>query len=137
MALQDLKKPAFAGKQKRQQLTTEEFIEQASLYSMGLPSSQASNNDNVIDFLTGKPTFTMLGRRSEAKSSIKKNSKKKAQKQAFKNATFSLSHEAIQQLNYLSADTKLAKSRILRILIDECQSEPEKIKKKMKQTNVK
>ena len=137
MALQDLKKPAFAKKRKRNTLTTEEFIEQASLYALGLPSNRASNSDNVIDFITGKPTFTMLGRQSNTKNIAKKGTKKQIRKLVFKNATFSLSYEAIAQLNKLAADTKLAKSRILRILINESQSDPQKLRKKLKETNIK
>ncbi len=129
MALQDLKKPASADKQKRKSLTAEEFIDQASLYATGLPIDKATNKDNVFDFITGKPIFAVIGKISEKK--------KETDKTAFKNATFSLSLKAIKQLNTLSRETGLAKSHILRVLINEFYELPKAEYRKLKKNNKK
>ncbi|MBM7073713.1 hypothetical protein JQC92_17015 [Shewanella sp. 202IG2-18] len=115
MALQDLKKQAFANRRKKLRVNAEEFIEQASLYAQGIPTQRASNYDNVIDFATGKPTFVMLGRVNSDENTEAYTIKNKTR---YKNATFSLSYQAIEQLNLLAQETQLAKSHILRILIE-------------------
>jgi len=58
-------------------------------------------------------------------------SKKVKGNKAFRHATFTLSEQAIAQLQNLAKDTKLAKSHIIRILINElCDEEQhDKLKK--------
>ncbi|RYV02406.1 hypothetical protein SOPP22_10155 [Shewanella sp. OPT22] len=121
MALQDLKRQAFASRRKRPRVNAEEFIEQASLYAQGIPTQRASNYDNVIDFTTGKPTFVMLGRVNSDENTEAYTINNKT---CYKNATFSLSYQAIEQLNLLAQETQLAKSHILRILIEAIAQAP-------------
>ena len=55
----------------------------------------------------------------------------------FRRATFTLSEEAIEQLQGLSEDSDLAKSHILRILIDElCNKEQNEQLKKLLQSAI-
>lgn len=126
MTLQDLKKQAFANKRKQLKITPDEFINQASLYALGISGQQVSDYDNVIDFATGKPIFVMLGRVDD-----KGTENKTSEKARFKNATFSLSHHAIVQLNKLSHETGLAKSHVLRVLINEYYELPKDERKKI------
>ncbi len=118
MALQDLKKQTLVSKSKRTKISADEFISQASLYAQGLPALEASNHDNVIDFKTGRPTFVMLGRIDETPSIIMSPSNRKLKS---KNATFSLNHYVIAQLNELAQTSGLTKSHIIRVLIGEYQ----------------
>ena len=120
MPLQDLKKQAFANKRKRIKVSADEFIDQASLYAQGLPIQTGANCSNVIDFVTGKPTFVVLG--CVGKNNT--NSQSSDEKPSFKNATFSLSYQAIEQLSQIAQETQLAKSHILRILIDANTKKP-------------
>ncbi|MCL1037857.1 hypothetical protein L2750_11910 [Shewanella submarina] len=90
MGLADLKKNASPAKLS-QQLSLEEFIDGATLYAMGMQrhTSQAAND-----------CCKHKGRR-------------------FRNATFTLSETSIQQLTEMTGDGHIAKSKLLRILINE------------------
>ena len=92
MSLADLKKKA-AGKNLKK-LDVDEFIEDATAYAQG------------HSILT-QPTLPAKKRKQNARA------------RNFKNATFTLSHEHIEQLNHLAEHTGFAKSRILRLLIEQ------------------
>jgi hypothetical protein len=119
MSLTDLKKSA-QGKQKKRTFTVDEFIADAENYALGHPeivnSSQTQNVGIEQAIVAAKQH---LARKSSAKS------------QPFRHATFTLSEQAIVQLQNLAKETKLAKSHIIRILINELcdQEQHEKLKK--------
>ncbi|MCF1427698.1 MAG: replication protein RepA [Shewanella sp.] len=90
MGLADLKKNALPAKPSQAQLSLEEFIDGATQYAMGLERN------------AGKPAG---------------NGKHRSGK--FRNATFSLSEACIKQLAEITGDGHIAKSRLVRILINE------------------
>ncbi|MBE0365826.1 hypothetical protein PULV_b0498 [Pseudoalteromonas ulvae UL12] len=97
MSLADLKKKAAA--QTRKKIDVDDFIEDATAYAQG--QSILSQTKQV-----------------QSKPSQQKR-KKNARPRKFKNATFTLSPEHIEQLNHLAEHTGFAKSRILRLLIEQ------------------
>jgi len=114
MSLSDLKK-SKDGDNKKRKFTVDEFISDAENYAKGAPeivSSEINSKLNLTEAVIAAQQYV------EAKKAIKK---------PFRHATFTLSEDAITQLQELSIDTKLAKSHILRILIDElCNKEQQK-----------
>jgi len=114
MSLSDLKK-SKDGDNKKRKFTVDEFISDAENYAKGAPeivSSEINSKLNLTEAVIAAQQYV------EAKKAIKK---------PFRHATFTLSEDAIAQLQELSIDTKLAKSHILRILIDElCNKEQQK-----------
>jgi len=73
-------------------------------------SKSGANKPDASKSGTSKP---------DAKLIIKQKKPPKKQGKPFRRATFTLSEEAIDQLQYLTKETNLAKSHIIRILIDE------------------
>ncbi|QYJ84785.1 replication protein RepA [Shewanella mesophila] len=96
MSLTDLKrrKP-----KPRKKLTIEEFIEDANNYAFGQPS------------LAGR---TKKKRKVNETLGLKKQSTK-----IFKHATFTLTESSITELNQLAKSNKVAKSRLIRMMITE------------------
>lgn len=94
MSLTDLKrrKP-----KPRKSLSIEEFIEDANNYAFGQPS---------------------LSQRTKKKHKAKQTvSLKKQSSKIFRHATFTLTESCIAQLNQLARDNKIAKSRLIRMMI--------------------
>ena len=115
MSLSDLKK-SKDGKSKQKKFTVDEFISDAENYARGAPeivSSEINNEVNLTQAIAAAKQY-VADKKADKETRTKKSSKK-----AFRHATFTLSEEAINQLSELAIETKLAKSHILRILIDE------------------
>jgi len=91
MSLADLKRKAAA--KKRKKVDIDDFIEDAASYAKG-KSILGSNTNETI-------------------------SVDKKRQRNFKNATFTLSPSHIEQLNDLAEHSGFAKSRILRLLIEQ------------------
>ena len=89
----------------------EQFIGEAEAYAAGLNSCNNSvgNGLNVVDLKSVKA--------NPALSDIQKVKPK------MQRATFTLSREAKQQLDALSQQTGIARSRLIRIWLDVCQNE--------------
>lgn len=105
MSLADLKKQNF--KKEKRDFTIEEFIDDATNYAMGKPE--------VVNARFVKET-------NELSQSIKKSVEHKPEK-SYKHATFTLTDDIIVQLNDLSKTTKIPKSRLLRILVNQFYNE--------------
>lgn len=123
MSLSDLKK-SKDGKTKRRPFTVDEFISDAENYAKGAPEIVSSEIDNQLNL-----TQAVLAAQQYVadKKARKEQAPTTGDKKPFRHATFTLSEEAIKQLSELSIETKLAKSHILRILIDElCNKEQQK-----------
>ncbi|WP_057829984.1 hypothetical protein [Colwellia sp. TT2012] len=143
MSLTDLKK-SKDGKAKRKNFTIDEFISDAEDYAKGAPK--------IVSELTNEGTCHKLNLKqaiSEAKRYVEMTEIEHQQAQGvkvgvrnktnkpFRRATFTLSEEAIDQLHDLSAGSDLAKSHILRILIDElCNKEQNEQLKKLLQSRI-
>jgi len=143
MSLTDLKKGKDS-KTKKKHFTIDEFISDAEDYAKGAPK--------IVSELTPEGANHKLSLKqaiSEAKryvelteiehqhaQNIKAGVKSKHDK-PFRRATFTLSEDAIEQLHDLSEGTDLAKSHILRILIDElCNKEQNEQLKKLLQSRI-
>ena len=119
MSLTDLKK-SKQGKQKKRSFTVDEFIADAENYALGHPeivNSSVTKNVGIEQAIIA------------AKEQLVR--KKAKTNKPFRHATFTLSEQAIDQLQHLAQDTNLAKSHIIRILINElCDEEQhDKLKK--------
>jgi hypothetical protein len=117
MSLSDLKK-SNQGKSQKKQFTVDEFISDAENYAKGAPEIVSGDRSQTLDLrdaIAAAKQFEVKQRTERRKS---------AESKPFRHATFTLSEEAIQQLQELAVDSNLAKSRIIRILIDElCNKE--------------
>ncbi len=143
MSLTDLKKGKDS-KAKKKHFTIDEFISDAEDYAKGAPK--------IVSELTadGEPHKLSLKQAiCEAKRYVElteiehqqaqkvKAGVKSKQEKPFRRATFTLSEDAIEQLHDLSEGTDLAKSHILRILIDElCNKEQNDQLKKLLQSRI-
>ena len=113
MSLSDLKKSNRTASKQQKQFTVDEFIADAENYAQGSPKivSPTQNERSVKQATLAVKTKDNL-----------KNGNNTEESRHFRHATFTLSEQAIKQLQILALDSKLAKSHILRILIDElCQ----------------
>jgi hypothetical protein len=138
MSLTDLKKNTD-GKKKRKAFTIDEFIADAENYAKGTPEivSEVDQHDKKLSLeqaiVEAKRyvELTEIEHQEQAKNEEKNKSKGD---KPFRRATFTLSEDAISQLQDLSQGTDLAKSHILRILIDElCNKEQnDQLKKLLK-----
>ena len=119
MSLTDLKKSKDDKKPKKK-FTVDEFISDAENYAKGKPELVSQETKGAI----GLRRAVAYAHQYAAKKRDKDN-------KPFRHATFTLSEEAIAQLSLLAEDSQLAKSRIIRILIDElCNAEQhDKLKK--------
>ncbi|GAA5135100.1 hypothetical protein [Thalassotalea piscium] len=123
MSLSDLKK-SNKGKSTKKQFTVDEFIADAENYAKGAPEIVSGEKSQTL----GLKEAIAAAKQFEVKQQAER---RKAKSKPFRHATFTLSEQAIEQLQALAVDTNLAKSRIIRILIDElCSAEQqEKINK--------
>jgi predicted transcriptional regulator len=144
MSLTDLKKSKDS-KTKKKNFTIDEFISDAEDYAKGAPKivSELTNDEKSSHKLNLKQAI------SEAKRYVEMTEIEHQQiaqvragvaarvEKPFRRATFTLSEEAIGQLQDLSEGSDLAKSHILRILIDElCNKEQNEQLKKLLQSRI-
>jgi len=124
MSLTDLKKGKDS-KATKEQFSVDDFIADADNYAKGAP--QIVSND-------GRGKMNLKQAIHDAKLLIEQKKSSDAQNKPFRRATFTLSENTIEQLQYLSEGTDLAKSHIIRILIDELskKEQDEQIKKLFK-----
>jgi len=113
MSLSDLKK-SKDGNNKRRKFTVDEFISDAENYAKGAPEIVSSDINNQLNL-----TQAIIAAKQHVADKKANKDSKPSTKKTFRHATFTLSEEAINQLSELAIETKLAKSHILRILIDE------------------
>jgi hypothetical protein len=146
MSLTDLKKSSD-GKGNKKKFTVDEFISDSENYAKGAPelvSGDIAKQHDLAKAIAGAKDLVALRAKQEqekeAQAAVVSAKEKAAQdKQArkvkkretstakakvksnkkYRHATFTLSEEVIQQLQYLSNETNLAKSHIIRILIKE------------------
>ncbi len=143
MSLTDLKKGKDS-KTKKKSFTIDEFIADADNYAKGAPKIVSKLTlDGVNDKLNLKQAIseakryvelTEMEHQQAQKTKVGVRTKKD---KPFRRATFTLSEEAIEQLHALSEGTDLAKSHILRIMIDElCNKEQNEQLKKLLQSRI-
>lgn len=125
MSLSDLKKNKDRSNSKenvKEQFTIDEFIADADNYAKGSPQIVSNENHGKMNL---KQAIY------DAKQLIEQKKTVKMQGKPFRRATFTLSENTIEQLQQLSEQADLAKSHILRILIDELSNkeQEEQIKK--------
>ena len=125
MSLTDLKKSKKTVVKKKD-FTVDEFISDAENYAKGTPTLVSAKDESTLDL---KQAITIAEQCAEKEE---KNDSK-----PFRHATFTLSENAIEQLQSLAAETNLAKSRIIRILINElCNKEQHQQLKKLLSSKV-
>jgi hypothetical protein len=109
MSLIDLKKSNVSNAKKKK-VTVDEFIADAENYAVGKPEVVSSEKMTLDQAITTKAPAveTNWPKRLTTKPKLPK-----------RHATFSLSEDAIAQLNLLSRESKLAKSHLIRILVNE------------------
>lgn len=143
MSLTDLKK-SKVGKIKRKNFTVDEFISDAEDYAKGQPKIVSGDQLNLEQAIvlakhraenraTGK-SDTDADSETSAENELSKANKTSSENKLKRHATFTLSEDAIEQLQLLATETNLAKSHIIRILINElCNEEQqEKLAKLLK-----
>ncbi len=147
MSLTDLKKSSD-DKGRKKKFTVDEFISDSENYAKGSPeivSSDIAKQQDLAraiagahDLVARKAEQERLAAEKQAKTpattQVKKVTSKKItqiqkstvardsnakNRQPFRHATFTLSEEVITQLQFLADETGLAKSHIVRILINE------------------
>lgn len=147
MSLTDLKKTKDS-RSKRDNFTIDEFISDAENYAKGAPKivSQLSSNAscqklNLKQAISEAKRYVAMTeiehQQVQGISPAGVTHKSSKPHKPFRRATFTLSEEAIEQLHELSEGTDLAKSHILRILIDElCNKEQNDQLKKLLQSKI-
>jgi len=125
MSLTDLKKSKDRPQSKenvKEHFTIDEFIADADNYAKGAPQIVSNENHGKMNL---KQAI------HDAKRLIERKKAADAENKPFRRATFTLSENTIEQLQQLSEGTDLAKSHIIRILIDElsCKEQEDQIKK--------
>jgi len=121
MSLSDLRK-SKDGKSKKKAFTVDEFIADAENYAKGSPEIVSGDKAQTLDLKQA----LAAAKQFEVKKRAERHQLK--QTQPFRHATFTLSEEAITQLQELAIDSNLAKSHIIRILIDELCNKEQKDK---------
>ena len=116
MSLTDLKK-SKDGPKKKKQFTVDEFIADAENYAQGKPKIVSQENSELSLQQAVLATKEHVARQEESKAEGGRR---------FRHATFTLSESAIEQLQELAINTKLAKSHIIRILINELCNQDQK-----------
>jgi len=142
MSLTDLKKSKDS-KAKTKTFTIDEFISDAEDYAKGAPkivselTADTNNKLNLKQAINEAKRYVELTEiEHQQAQEVKAGVRSKADK-PFRRATFTLSEDAIEQLHDLSEGTDLAKSHILRILIDElCNKEQNEQLKKLLQSRI-
>ncbi len=116
MSLTDLKKNKDRSNSKenvKEQFTIDEFIADADNYAKGSPQIVSNENHGKMNLKQAIHDAKLLIERKKSAS---------MQDKPFRRATFTLSENTIEQLQKLSEGADLAKSHIIRILIDELSS---------------
>jgi hypothetical protein len=130
MSLSDLKK-SKDGKPRKKTFTVDEFIADADNYAKGSPEIVSEGKNQTLNLQQA----LVAAKQFEVKKQAERRSNK--DNKPFRHATFTLSEEAITQLQELAKDSQLAKSHIIRILIDElCNKEQQKKLNKLLDSNV-
>jgi len=119
MSLTDLKK-SKSNKTKKKTFTVDEFISDAENYAKGQPDIVKRGGQELPKQLDLKQAVAI------AEQQVADKAKAKEANRPFRHATFTLSEDAIAQLNELAKDSKLAKSHIVRILIDAIANKDQK-----------
>ena len=117
MSLTDLKK-SNNDKKPKKTFTVDEFIADAENYAQGSPALVSSELTNPLNLKQAIAAAKILEQKKQDEKSHK----------PFRHATFTLSEEAIEQLQELAQVSKLAKSRIIRVLINEFCNKDQKEK---------
>jgi len=113
MSLSDLKK-SHSKLPKKRDFTVDEFISDAENYAKGSATIVSKDTKNLS---MGQALLLTKQHLSEKETTHSK---------PFRRATFTLSEEAIAQLTQLSVGSDLAKSHIIRILINELCSKDQR-----------
>ena len=130
MSLTDLKKTKD-GKAKKKIFTIDEFIADAENYAQGTPQIVSKDAKSKLSLKQAILEAKRLYEEKKEDKSLDSDHKK------FRRATFTLSEDAIEQLRSLSLGSDLAKSHILRILIDElCNKEQHEQLKKLLESKI-
>ncbi len=116
MSLTDLKK-GKGGSVKKKSFTVDEFISDAENYAKGQPELVKRGEGDE------EPSLDLAQAIAFAEQKVAEKEQSKASNKPFRHATFTLSEDAIAQLNKLAKDSKLAKSHIVRILIEHLSSQ--------------
>lgn len=119
MSLIDLKKNNL-DKKKKKTFTVDEFISDAENYARG--EAKIVTRDSQEE----TKSLDLMQAIAFAEQKVKKQQDEKASNVPFRHATFTLSEEAIAQLNALAKESTLAKSHIIRILIEMITSKDQK-----------
>ncbi|REL33946.1 hypothetical protein [Thalassotalea euphylliae] len=119
MSLTDLKKGKGEAV-KRKNFTVDEFISDAEDYAKGQPKLVKEGKKAPNTGLNLEQAIAAAEQQVVAKSKSKESNR------TFRHATFTLSEDAIAQLNVLAKESKLAKSHIIRILIDQLATQDQK-----------
>ena len=119
MSLTDLKKGNKATVKKKS-FTVDEFISDAEDYAKGKPKLVKEGKSEPSNALDLKQAIAFAEKKLTENADTKPNSK------PYRHATFTLSEDAIAQLNTLATESKLAKSHIIRILIGALSSQDQK-----------
>lgn len=121
MSLIDLKKnkdrPNAKEENVKEHFTIDEFIADADNYAKGSPQIVSNENHGKMNLKQAIHDAKML---------IERKKSAENQGKPFRRATFTLSETTIEQLKTLSEGTDLAKSHIIRILIDELSNKEQK-----------
>lgn len=117
MSLTDLKKSKDDNnKKKKKAFSVDDFISDAENYAKGTPQLVSQTRGKSVEL-------------PQALAAAKELSEQKdKQTKPFRHATFTLSETAIAQLQELAQETQLAKSHIIRILINELCAEEQQAK---------
>lgn len=130
MSLTDLKK-SKDDKPRKKAFTVDEFISDAENYAKGTPEIVSEGKNQTLDL---KEALAAAKQFEVKKRNERRNNK---ENKPFRHATFTLSEEAIAQLQELAKDSQLAKSHIIRILIDElCNKEQQEKLTKLLDSNI-
>jgi len=113
MSLSDLKK-SHSKQPKKKNFTVDEFISDAENYAKGSAAIVSKDTKNLS---MGQALLLAKKHLSDKSAPHSK---------PFRRATFTLSEEAIAQLTHLSEGSDLAKSHIIRILINELCSKDQR-----------
>jgi hypothetical protein len=138
MSLTDLKK-GKNHKVKKKYVTVDEFISDAEDYANGTPKivseliqDDANHKLTLQKAISDTKHYVELAEIEHQQTNLVNVGVRSKRDKPFRRATFTLSEEAIAQLHLISEGTDLAKSHILRILIDElCKKEQNEQLKKL------
>jgi len=119
MSLTDLKK-GKGKKVKKKTFTVDEFISDAESYAKGTGAIVKRGEQEPTPPLDLNEAIAL------AEQKVTEREQKQQTNKPFRHATFTLSEDAITQLNTISKESNLAKSHIIRILIGMLASKDQK-----------